>query len=141
MCRVIIECNVSGAQVVRKVGCKGAVSIAWATRDGTAVAPNDYTASSGTLHFAPGATAEWISVPIRDDGRFDMDEEFEVILSRPRGGARISGGANGAPDRAIATVRIVSDDARKDLVDDVAEMLELNVDNIEIAAHTWAAQA
>jgi hypothetical protein len=92
-------------EVVRKVGCKGDVSVAWATKDGSAVAPNDYTAASGTMHFAPGVTpamlehvsskmshvvtrphvvtrgqvtAERISVPIRDDGRFDMDEEFEV---------------------------------------------------------------
>ncbi len=40
------------------------ISVNYATADGTAVAPNDYTQTSGTLVFPPGVTSETVNVPI-----------------------------------------------------------------------------
>ena len=45
----------------------GAVSVDWATSDGTAKAGSDYTAASGTLVFASGETAKTIRVTVLDD--------------------------------------------------------------------------
>ena len=51
------------------------------TRDITATAGSDYTATSGTLTFAPGETESFFSVPIIDDDVEDNGEEFAVLLS------------------------------------------------------------
>jgi len=40
------------------------VSVVYATRDGSARAPADYTASSGTLRFPAGVTARTVGVPV-----------------------------------------------------------------------------
>ena len=43
------------------------VTVHFATADGTAVAPEDYSSLSGTLTFAPGQTIQTISVPVHGD--------------------------------------------------------------------------
>ena len=60
-----------------------AVTVDWATSDGTAVAPGDYTANaSGSLTFQPGDTTKTLDVAIVDDD-VDEDEEetFTITLS------------------------------------------------------------
>lgn len=59
------------------------VTVDWKTVDGTAVAPNDYTAASGKLTFAPGETIKTITVLIRDYVEGSTDETFTVALSNP----------------------------------------------------------
>lgn len=51
------------------------------TADGTATAPSDYAASSGTLTFAPGQTSKSLSVTVNGDVTFEPDESFLVNLS------------------------------------------------------------
>jgi len=57
------------------------VTVGYATVDGTATAGSDYTAVSGTLTFAPGVTAQTITVPILGDVASEADETFFVSLS------------------------------------------------------------
>ncbi|MGD9647466.1 MAG: Calx-beta domain-containing protein, partial [Pirellulales bacterium] len=59
------------------------VSIPWSTADGSATAPNDYTASSGTLVFAVGETQRGISIPIINDTDNENDETLSVVLGTP----------------------------------------------------------
>ena len=59
------------------------VTVAYATRDGTAVADEDYEPASGTLTFAPGATARTVTVWLHDDARDEPEETFSVALSAP----------------------------------------------------------
>ena len=61
----------------------GAVTVAYATADGTATAGSDYTATSGTLTFAPGELTKTISVPIIGDTTTEGDETFFVNLTAP----------------------------------------------------------
>ena len=63
----------------------GAVSVDYATADGTATAGEDYTATSGTLTFAAGETAKTVSVPLLDDAIDEGKETFVLRLSNPRG--------------------------------------------------------
>ena len=63
----------------------GEVSVDYATKDGTATAGEDYTATSGTLTFAPGETAKTVSVAILDDAVDEGKETFVLRLSNPRG--------------------------------------------------------
>ncbi|MFO0800037.1 MAG: Calx-beta domain-containing protein [Gemmataceae bacterium] len=58
------------------------VSVGFATADGTAaVADGDYTATSGTLTFAPGVTTRTFTVAVTGDPRNETDETFAVNLS------------------------------------------------------------
>ncbi|MEZ4713575.1 MAG: Calx-beta domain-containing protein [Caldilineaceae bacterium] len=59
------------------------VMIDYATADDTATAGADYTASSGTLTFAPGETNQSFSVPILDDQLDESDESVMLMLSSP----------------------------------------------------------
>ena len=72
-----------------------AVSVSYATVDGTAAAGSDYTASSGTLRFEPGQTAQAITVATLDDGTSESDETFTVELSAPSGATVADGTATG----------------------------------------------
>jgi hypothetical protein len=59
------------------------VTVQYATADGTATAGNDYTASSGTLSFAPGETQKTITIAVQGDTVVEADETFSVRLSAP----------------------------------------------------------
>ncbi len=60
------------------------VTVAYTTADGTAtVADNDYTATSGTLTFAPGQTTKEISVVVKGDTKNEADETILLQLSAP----------------------------------------------------------
>ncbi len=70
--------------VTRAGGSDGAVSVAWATSNGTAVAGVDYTASSGTLNWAAGdASTKTIAVPLLPGTTSSGDSAFNVTLSAP----------------------------------------------------------
>jgi len=58
------------------------VTVNYATADGTATAPADYTAASGgTLTFNPGITSRTITVPVIGDTLDEPNETFVVNLS------------------------------------------------------------
>jgi large repetitive protein len=59
------------------------VSAGYATANGTAAAPGDYVATSGTVSFAPGQTSKTISVTVNGDTGNELNETFTVNLSSP----------------------------------------------------------
>ncbi len=79
-----------------------AVTVDYATADGTATAGSDYTASTGTLTIPAGALFATIEVPVVRDAVVEADETFTVTLSSPTGGAAIA--------TATATGTILADD-------------------------------
>ncbi|WP_152532045.1 Calx-beta domain-containing protein, partial [Leptolyngbya sp. Heron Island J] len=60
-----------------------AVSVSYSINNGTAVAGEDYIASSGTLEFAIGQTTQTIEIPISDDSVDEDPETFVVTLGTP----------------------------------------------------------
>ena len=70
------------------------VTVSYATADGTALASEDYTAVAATeLEFAPGATAQTISIATTDDTLDEPDgETFTVTLSGPGNADLATGG-------------------------------------------------
>ena len=71
-----------------------AVTVAYATADGTAVDGEDYTGRSGTLTFAAGETEKTVSVPVLDDAGAEGAETVVLTLSEVAGGnARLVGGS------------------------------------------------
>ncbi len=59
------------------------VTVTYATADGTATAGSDYTATSGTLTFAPTVTAQTVTVLVTGDTSFEPNETFFVNLASP----------------------------------------------------------
>jgi hypothetical protein len=73
--------------VIRSGDTSGAVSVNYASADGTANDRSDYLAALGTLRFQPGETTKTISVFILDDSFGEAAESFNVTLSNPVGGS------------------------------------------------------
>ena len=87
--------------VNRVNGDDGAVSVSFATSNGSAQAGSDYTAANGTLSWGDGDDdPRTISVPILDDDVDENNETVNLTLSNPTGGATL-----GSPSTATLTIR------------------------------------
>ncbi|MGH2712970.1 MAG: Calx-beta domain-containing protein, partial [Thermoleophilaceae bacterium] len=73
--KFVITLSAPSAQVVR---------VDYTTQDGTANAPGDYTAKSGTLTFNPGVTSKLVLVDLIDDSVDEATEQFTLELSNPQ---------------------------------------------------------
>ena len=93
----------ASVQVVRVGGNLGTVTVDYATQSGTATAPSDFVAQTGTLTFADGEVSKAIQIPIVNDSTFEGPETFSVVLSHPTGGATLGA-------QTSATVTIIEDD-------------------------------
>jgi hypothetical protein len=65
------------------------VTVDYATTDGSATAPADYTSTTGTLTFGVGVVSQTIPVPTIQDATEEGDETFDVTLSNPTGNSSI----------------------------------------------------
>jgi hypothetical protein len=93
------------------------VTVNYATSAGTATEGVDYTATSGTLTFAPGEVLKEIAVPILNDSLYEDDETLTLTLSNATGGVGI--------DDAAGIGTILNDDLRPLLtIDDAPAMSE-----------------
>ena len=72
-----------------------AVTVDWATADGTAIAAADYVAAEGSLTFAPGQTEAAIAVVVFNDALDEGDETFTIALSNPTNATIANGTATG----------------------------------------------
>ncbi len=79
------------------------ITVQFATIDGTATAPADYVATTGTFTFTPGSQTGEIVVNVQADDLFELDETFRVRLSNPAP-------AQASIARAEATGTILNDD-------------------------------
>ncbi len=59
------------------------VTVGYNTANGSATAGSDYTASSGTLSFAPGETTKTLTVAITNDATYEGLENYSVNLNTP----------------------------------------------------------
>jgi len=59
------------------------ITVDFATEDGTATEPDDYTATSGTLTFAPNTTQQLVTVTVIGDDTEEADEDFNINLTAP----------------------------------------------------------
>jgi len=78
-----------------------AVTVNYATSDGTALAASDYTAANGILTIPTGATTGTVSVPISGDTMVEPDETLMLTLSTP---------VNATITTVVATGTITNDD-------------------------------
>ncbi len=62
------------------------VTVDYVTANGTATAPADYQATTGTLSFPPGVTTRTVTVLVKGDTLDEADETYSVDLSNPGNG-------------------------------------------------------
>ena len=90
--------------VARNGAAVGAVSVDYATSNGTAITGSDFAPANGTLHWADGdSTGKSISVNVTDDGQNEGDEIFTLTLANPSGAVL---GSN-----SVVTVTITDNDS------------------------------
>lgn len=91
----VSEGATQAAITVRRSGSSTSqMSIAYATSNGSAVAGQDFTASSGTLAFAAGQTNATLFVPVTNDALAESPESFVITLSDPKPSGFSGLGAN-----------------------------------------------
>jgi hypothetical protein len=82
------------------------VTVTYNTADGTAVAPTDYTALSGTVSFAPGEVTKYVSVPVTATQYFAGSRTLTLSLLSPvkavLGTASATGTITGATPPAVS---------------------------------------
>ncbi|HTU65581.1 MAG TPA: Calx-beta domain-containing protein [Steroidobacteraceae bacterium] len=86
--------------VSRTGSTTGAVSVGYATSNGTATAGSDYTATSGTLNWAANdSAAKTFTIAITDDSTLESNETINVALTTPGAGAAL-----GLQSTAVLTI-------------------------------------
>ena len=98
--------------VTRSGNTSSASTINYATTNGSAIQPSDYTSTSGSLQFAAGETLKTFIIPIVDDALIEGNETINVVLSSPDSGA-----IEGAP--FTSTITILDDDKPLILTDEI----------------------
>ena len=96
--------GVAKITVLRGDDLNSAVTVDYATSDGTATTGADYASQSGTLHFAAGETVQTILIPILDDGLDEGSEDLRLTLTNPSAGVSLGAQSN--------AVLIILDDER-----------------------------
>jgi hypothetical protein len=86
--------------VSRTGGALGAVTVDYRAQGGSADSGSDYDAAQGTLSWNNGDTADkTITIATTDDSSQEADEDFDLALSNPDGGAVL-----GSPAARVVTL-------------------------------------
>ena len=85
--------------LTRTNGISGAITVNYATANGTAVAGTDYVMTTGTLTFAADQANQSFSVPILNNGQAGPNKTVNLTLSNPTGGATL-----GSLTNAVLTI-------------------------------------
>jgi hypothetical protein len=93
------DCGGLSVAVVRSGDTTGALTVDFATSDGTANQKGDYGNTLGTLSFNPGETSKTVNLLITEDAFVEGDETFNVNLFNLSGPATLE-----EPSRASITI-------------------------------------
>merc|ERR1711936_562410 len=127
------SCGNAELGVLRQNGADGIISVKWRTIDKSAINGKDYTGGEGEVKFKHGETHQTISIPITNDMEFEKDENFEIELFEPEGGAKI-----GKVNRTAVT--ITNDDEFNSVLSRMLVLTNTNVDDMRVHNETWAQQ-
>jgi solute carrier family 8 (sodium/calcium exchanger) len=127
------SCGDAEIAVERQNGADGEVSVKWRTIDKQAINGKDYHGGEGTVMFKHGETRQIIKIPIVNDMEFEKDENFEIELYEPEGGAKL-----GKINRTSVT--ITNDDDFNSVLQRMLLMTNANLDGMRVHHETWAQQ-
>merc|ERR1719445_1757411 len=127
------SCGEAEVSVVRQNGADGEISVKGRTIDKTAINGKDYKGGEGVIEFNHGETHRFIKIAIIDDYQFERDENFEIELFEPEGGAKL-----GKINRTAVT--ITNDDEFNSVLNKMLLMTNANLDSMKVHHETWAQQ-
>merc|ERR1719510_1684362 len=127
------SCGDAEVSVVRQNGADGNISVKWRTIDRTAINGKDYNGGEGEINFRHGETQQLLRIPIVNDMEFEKDENFEIELFEPQGGAKLGKVARTA-------VTITNDDEFNSVLNKMLLMTNANLDGMRVDQETWAQQ-
>jgi len=90
--------------VIISAGSHGAITVGYATKNGTATAGSDYVATQGTVTFSQGDMEKQIKITVIGDVECEEDEKCEIVLSSASGAVLKD---------STGTVTIVNDDCQR----------------------------
>ena len=88
------------------------VTVNFATADGTAAAPGDYAALSGTVTFSPGETSRTVAVAVKADSVSEAAETFGLNLSAPSNAAVADGAGVATVTQPVAAGSVLISEFR-----------------------------
>lgn len=83
-------------------------SVSYTTRDGTALAGEDYVVTSGIATIAAGSSSLAIAVQLIDDAVSEGNETFSLVVSNPVGGVFLNDGVELVAQRTIVDNDVLS---------------------------------
>lgn len=135
-----IEASTVDVKVERKNGSTGTIGCKYKTKDGTAIMSCDYEHVEGEIKFKQGEMATTVQIPIKERGRYEGSEDFQLILTEPSGGAKFDQSTDGGAESNICTITITADMSQKKAVDRMASVLLMNWDKAQIGHSNWMDQ-
>ncbi|GAB0118399.1 hypothetical protein Acid7E03_24710 [Acidisoma sp. 7E03] len=112
------------------------VTVAFKTADGTALAGTNYTATSGTLTFAPGVKSQTVSVPTKASGT--GTSTYSLLLSNPSGATIADGTGIGTIINPLPTLSVDDATVTEDGSTTAAETFTLHLSAASSSAVTVA---
>ena len=113
--------------VQRVQGCSGAVSLKYATRDGSAKHGKNYEEAKGTLEWShQDVQPKHIAIPITNDSVMSGNLFFEVEIHSATGDAQFDERTDGSKERSLARVTIIDDDAVKGIAERAINLLGMS---------------
>lgn len=138
------ECRESDGEVriavLRTGGNSQPVSCSLRTIDDSAVAPYDYVALRQAVVFAEGEMRKEIAIKIIDDGKYEADEEFKVMLSEPTNGAVLINANDESCFTVTTRVKVISDEETHAKVDQILADIDFDVDEPRLGGANWGSQ-
>ena len=103
--QVLEDAGIARIAVERSRGARGIVSVEVSTADGSAMAGEDYEATTGVLSWGDGDRArKFLEVPILEDDETEGNETVLLSLAAPTGGASLD------DERFASTLTILDND-------------------------------
>jgi hypothetical protein len=122
------SCGTVACVVERVGGVKGEVTVQYKTKDQKARAGKDYQTACGQLVFRDGDdTPQTVEVTIVDDGEFERDEEFTLVLHDLTGGATFDESTDGGKHQAIMAVVICANEGKADTLKKALSLLHVRM--------------
>eukprot|EP00929_Paragymnodinium_shiwhaense_P005696 TRINITY_DN10798_c0_g1_i1.p1 TRINITY_DN10798_c0_g1~~TRINITY_DN10798_c0_g1_i1.p1 ORF type:complete len:855 (-),score=202.74 TRINITY_DN10798_c0_g1_i1:365-2929(-) len=131
--------------VIRKGGCKGAVSCSYRTEHMSAMPGYDYEEVSGAVHFEHGQSEAELSLTVLGKRLGESSDVFLLVLEEATGGAAFDPAEDGGSEKAVLSVRVFN--ANEGMAKQYPSLrisraidAAVNLDSLRLGTATWKSE-